>query len=74
MRIIKCDICKKEIDPKEVIYQYSLGKELELCINCNKKFVENSRIFDEELSKLENEYCIKRDKLYEKLVLKNINK
>ena len=74
MRIIKCDICKKEIDPKEVIYQYSLGNELELCTNCNKKFVENSQIFNEELSKLDNEYRDKRNKLYENLVLKNINK
>lgn len=70
MRIIKCDICKKELNLNECITGYAYNKQLDLCSECSSKFNEFKNDLNEKEKKLNREYEEKRKKLYESVVTK----
>lgn len=75
MRVIKCDICKKEISSELVKEDFFQGRKMDFCPNCHIQFrnVKNDLIKQEE--QLQIEYENKRQKLYETLVTKfDLNK
>lgn len=62
MRIIKCDICKKELKSSECITGYSYDKSLDLCSECSSKFNEFKKDLYEQEKNLNKEYEEKRKK------------
>ena len=70
MRIIKCDICNKEISFEELTRQYLNGNQIDVCINCIDNFKSTESEFMRDLSKLENEYEAKKRNLYKNVVQK----
>lgn len=70
MRIIKCDICNKEISFEELTRQHLNGNQIDVCINCIDNFKSTESEFMRDLSKLENEYEAKKRNLYKNVVQK----
>lgn len=70
MRIIKCDICNKEISSEELTRQYLNGNQIDVCTNCVDNFKSTESEFMRDLSKLENEYEAKKRNLYKNVVQK----
>ncbi len=70
MRIIKCDICKKELNLTECITKFSYTKQLDLCSECSLKFNEFENDLNEQENKLNKEYEEKRKRLYESVITK----
>ncbi|MEI3507866.1 MAG: hypothetical protein V8R01_01835 [Bacilli bacterium] len=70
MRIIKCDICNKEISFEELTRQHLNGNQIDVCINCIDNFKSTEFEFMRDLSKLENEYEAKKRNLYKNVVQK----
>lgn len=70
MRIIKCDICKKEINPNECVIEYSSDKRLDLCSKCSSKFHNFKNDLEEQEKKLNREYEEKRKKIYDSTITK----
>lgn len=70
MRIIKCDICNKEIPFEDLTRQYLNGNQIDVCINCIDNFKSTESEFMRNLSKLENEYEAKKRNLYKNVVQK----
>lgn len=70
MKIIKCDICKKELNPTECITGYSYDRSLDLCSECSSRFNEFKKDLNEQEKKLTEEYEEKRKKIYESTITK----
>ena len=71
MRIIKCDICKKEISHEKYTQQYLGGKPIDICLDCLDKYDAIEQEFHSAQLKLQNEYETKRRDLFKNIVQKN---
>lgn len=70
MRVIKCDICKKEINPEIAERGYIRGRVIDLCSGCLQKFNEFSSDLCKQEDQLQKEYEEKRKKIYESTITK----
>ena len=71
MRIIKCDICNKEIaDLKEYRTEYLNAREIDLCLNCSSKYNEFRDDLSRQEQQLNKEYNEKRKKIYDSTITK----
>lgn len=75
MWLVRCDICKKELDPRENFTEYFKNRQLDLCSECSSKFKMFKQDLEEQENKLSREYENKRNKIYESTITKyNLNK
>lgn len=54
MRIIKCDLCKKEIKEKSVNIRFNFYENVEFCEHCALpvlKFLKKNKFFDKQKNK-----------------------
>lgn len=70
MRLVKCDICKKELASIESITEYLGNKQLDLCSKCSDELKTFRNDLEEQEKKLNREYEEKRKKIYESTITK----